>query len=181
MNYYVVDVFTDKSFCGNPAGVCLLDKNIPDETMQNIAMENNLSETAFLLKQDGYYDLRWFTPQVEVDLCGHATMASAYILFRSLEKNTNVLKFHTLSGVLTVEQKGEMLWMNFPSRPAVQGSRYDSIGRAFGVEKYEVYKSADLLVVIDNEETIKSISPDFDILKVMFFSARLGLRCAIGG
>jgi len=165
MNYYVVDVFTDKSFCGNPAGVCLLDKNIPDETMQNIAMENNLSETAFLLKQDGYYDLRWFTPQVEVDLCGHATMASAYILFRSLEKNTNVLKFHTLSGVLTVEQKGDMLWMNFPSRPAVQGSRYDSIGRAFGVEKYEVYKSADLLVVIDNEETIKSISPDFDILK----------------
>jgi len=165
MKYYVVDVFTDKAFGGNPAGVCLLASWLPDETMQNIAMENNLSETAFLIKRDGYYDLRWFTPGLEVDLCGHATMGSAYILFSFVETDASVLSFHTLSGVLTVEQKGDMLWMNFPSRPAVPVSQYDSIGSAFGLESYEMHKSADLLAVVDSQETLERITPNFEILK----------------
>ena len=165
MKYYVVDVFTGKVFGGNPAGVCLLDAWPPDETLQNIAMENNLSETAFLLKQDGYYDLRWFTPELEVDLCGHATMGSAYALFRFEEPNAAVLKFHTQSGVLTVGKKDDMLWMDLPSRPAVPDSKYDSISSALSLKEYEVLKSADLLVILDSEETVISVRPDFKTLK----------------
>lgn len=164
MKYYVVDVFTDMTFGGNPAGVCLLDTWLPDETLQNIATENNLSETAFLIKQDGYYDLRWFTPEIEVDLCGHATMGSAYVLFRFIETTENTMEFHTQSGALTVSRKGDMLWMNFPARPAIPVSQYKSIGSAFGLEKFEMYKSADLLVVADNEDIIKSLNPDFRML-----------------
>jgi len=165
VKYYVVDVFTDKAFGGNPAGVCLLDDWLPDETLQNIAMENNLSETAFLVKRNGYYDLRWFTPEIEIDLCGHATMGSAYVLFKFSETAASVLKFHTQSGELSVKQKGDMLWMDFPSRPARPVSKYESIRGAFDLEEFEVYQSADLLVVFDDEETIKRARPVFEILK----------------
>ena len=165
MKYYVVDVFTDKAFGGNPAGICIMDSRLPDETLQNIAMENNLSETAFPVKRDGYYDLRWFTPTLEIDLCGHATMGSAYVLFNFVETTADTLEFHTQSGILTVKRKGDMLWMDFPSRPAFPIPHIDSIDRALGITHYELYKSADMLVVLDNEETLKSIQPDFDILE----------------
>ena len=165
MKYYIVDVFTENNFSGNPAGVCLLDHWLPDDTLQNIAMENNLSETAFLVKRDGDYDLRWFTPGIEVDLCGHATMGSAFVLFGFVEKAAGILKFHTKSGMLTVEKKGEMLWMDFPSRPSIPVRRYETIGRSLGIKDYEVFKSADLLVVLDNEEAVKSVQPDFEMLK----------------
>ena len=165
MEYYVVDVFTDAVFSGNPAGVCLLGDWLPDGILQNIAMENNLSETAFLVKRDSYYDLRWFTPEIEIDLCGHATMGSAYVLFTFKEKNTNVLEFHTQSGTLTVEKKGDMLWMNFPSRPATPAERYMSIRDALQIDEFEVYKSADLLVVLGNEDMVKQIEPNYDLLK----------------
>jgi len=165
MKYYCVDVFTDKAFGGNPAGVCLLDEWLPDSTMQNIAMENNLSETAFLIKQSDHYDLRWFTPEFEVDLCGHATMGSAYILFNLYEKEANTLRFQTQSGLLTVEQQGDMLWMDFPARPAAPAPRYASIGKALHVESFEMYNSADLLVVLDSEEAVKAMQPDFESLK----------------
>lgn len=165
MKYYVVDVFTDKNFGGNPAGVCLLDAWLPDDTLQNIAMENNLSETAFLVKHGDDYDLRWFTPEIEIDLCGHATMGSAYVLFNALKLKKEVVQFHTQSGRLTVEKKGDMLWMDFPSRPAEQVLQYPSIGKAFNIEEFEVYKSADILVVLNHEESVKQITPDFGILK----------------
>ena len=165
MEYYIVDVFTEAVFSGNPAGVCLLESWLPDEILQNIAMENNLSETAFLVKRDSHYDLRWFTPELEVDLCGHATMGSAYVLFRFKDKNADILSLHTQSGVLAVERKGDMLLMNFPSRPAAPTHRFDSIGGALHIENYEVYKSADLLVVLDNEDAVKSVEPDFEALK----------------
>jgi PhzF family phenazine biosynthesis protein len=165
MRYYVVDVFTDEVFKGNPAGVCLLDDWLPDEKMQCIAMENNLSETAFLVKRSGYYDLRWFTPEIEVDLCGHATMGSAYVLFRFIETAVSCLEFHTQSGVLTVERKGYMLWMDFPSQPGVRVSQYKSIGDAFGIDGYMVYKSADVLVVLESENAVRQIQPDFELLK----------------
>lgn len=167
MKYYVVDVFTDRTFGGNPAGVCLLDAWLPDAILQNIAMENNLSETAFLVKQNGYYDLRWFTPKIEIDLCGHATMGSAYVLFKFREKSVSVLKFQTQSGILSVKQKGEMLWMDFPSRPALPVSKYDGIGTALGIEHYEVHTSADLLVVLDSEEIVKCVQPNFERLKIL--------------
>ena len=165
MRYFVVDAFTDNVFGGNPAGVCLLDTWLPVETMQNIAMENNLSETAFLVKRKGFYDLRWFTPELEVDLCGHATMGSAYALFRFFEPNANVLKFQTQSGMLSVEKKGEMLWMDLPSRPAVPAAKYDIIGSALSLEKFEVYRSDDLLVILDSDEIVKNVLPDFEALK----------------
>ena len=165
MLYYVVDVFTDKVFSGNPAGVCLLDDWLPDESLQYIAMENNLSETAFLVKQNDYYDLRWFTPAIEVDLCGHATMGSAYVLFRFVDTMAKRLEFHTQSGVLFVEQNGDMLWMDFPSRPAVPVYRYESIGRALTIDQYDVLKSEDLLVVLHDEIAIRQIQPDFELLK----------------
>jgi len=171
LNYYVVDVFTDKVFGGNPAGVCLLDDWLPDETLQNIAMENNLSETAYLVKKDGSgsqvacYDLRWFTPTIEIDLCGHATMGSAYVLFTFIEKEAHRIEFHTLSGMLAVEKDSDMLWMDLPSRPADPVQKYDSINKSLGLEDYEVYKSADILIIVDNEEIVKSLRPDFHILK----------------
>jgi len=165
MKYYVVDVFTDEVFGGNPAGVCLLDEWLPDVTLQNIAMENNLSETAFLVKQNGYYDLRWFTPAIEVDLCGHATMGSAFVLFSYYETTACKLDFHTQSGVLTVERKDDMLWMDFPSRPAVRVEQYESIRSALSVEGFEMYKAPDLLVVLDSEHEVLSALPDLELLK----------------
>ena len=98
MQYHVIDVFTDKLFGGNPAGVCLLETWLSDDILQKIAAENNLSETAFLVKQHGYYELRWFTPTIEVDLCGHATLASAFVLFEEIEKTSVEIKFKTQSG-----------------------------------------------------------------------------------
>jgi len=164
MKYYIVDVFTDKVFSGNPAGVCLLDEWLPDETLQNIGMENNLSETAFLVKRDGYYDLRWYTPEIEVDLCGHATMGSAYVLFEFVETTASVLRFQTMSGMLSVEKKDSMLWMDLPSRPPVPVARYETISKAMDLEQYEMLKSADLLVVLDNEQDVLQVKPDFGLL-----------------
>jgi len=165
IKYYVIDIFTDKIFGGNPAGVCLLDEWLPDEMLQNIAMENNLSETAFPVKRNGYYDLRWFTPELEIDLCGHATMGSAYVLFKYVETAASVIEFHSQSGVLTVERKDDMLWMDFPSRPATEAPKYKSIGSAMGIEDYTAYKSADILIVLENEKTVKQIEPDYAQLK----------------
>lgn len=115
MKQYVVDAFTDKVFAGNPAAICVLDKWISDELMQKITTENNLSETAFTVKEGEHYHLRWFTPGGEIDLCGHATLATAYTLFRFYEKDADVLSFDTLSGVLTVRKNGELLEMDFPA------------------------------------------------------------------
>ena len=164
MKYFVVDVFTDKVFGGNPAGVCLLDAWLADDVLQNIAAENNLSETAFVVKSGGYYDLRWFTPFLEVDLCGHATMGSAYVLYNNVGVKEAKIEFHTKSGVLTVEKKGDTQWMDLPARPGTPASRYESVRAAFSVNEFEMYKSADLLVVVDSAETVKNLEPDFDAL-----------------
>ena len=165
MKFYIVDVFTDKAFGGNPAGVCLLDDWLPDEAMQNIAMENNLSETAFLVKKGEQYDLRWFAPEIEVNLCGHATMGSAYILFKFIETTADILHFNTRSGLLSVKKDGDLLWLDFPSRPTAPAARYKSIEKAFGLDSIEVFKSADLLVVLENEDAVRQLAPDFETLK----------------
>ena len=171
MEYHVIDVFTDKLFSGNPAGVCLLESWLSDNTLQNIAAENNLSETAFLVKQNGYYDLRWFTPALEIDLCGHATLASGFVLFEGIEKAADEIKFKTMSGVMAVSRdRGEarengLLYLDFPSWPVTLCPSYQTFSKAFGVEPSAVYKAMDFLVLVENEEILRGIEPDITTLK----------------
>jgi len=166
MKYYVVDVFTDTLFGGNPAGVCLLDTWIDDDLMQKIAFENNLSETAFLVKQDGYYDLRWFTPEVEIDLCGHATLGSAYVLMQFVDPDMKRVEFHTQSGILTVSRdSGDVLIMDFPSRKPEPCPIPDILEKALGTKVLETHMSRDLLVVVENARAVKNMTPDFALLK----------------
>ena len=166
MEYHVIDVFTDKLFGGNPAGVCLLKSWLPDNIMQSIAAENNLSETAFMVKLgDGHYHLRWFTPSVEVDLCGHATMASAFVLFDDTEKDARELKFETMSGLLSVTQEDGLLHLNLPSPALEECTVYPVFEKALGVRPAAVFKSIDFLVLVDSEETLRGIVPDFAVMR----------------
>lgn len=165
MEYHVVDVFTDKLFGGNPAGVCLLGEWLPDDVLQKIAAENNLSETAFLVKQDAYYDLRWFTPSIEIDLCGHATVASAFVLFEETEKASSEITFKTASGIMTVTKVNDLLYLDFPSRPVAVCPAYQTFERSFSVTPAAVYKAIDFLVLLNSEEEVRSIDPDFAVLK----------------
>jgi PhzF family phenazine biosynthesis protein len=165
MQYHVIDVFTDKLFGGNPAGVCLLENWLPDETLQHIASENNLSETAFLVKQDGYYDLRWFTPAMEIDLCGHATLASAFVLFEDAEKATDCIRFKTMSGMMLATRENDVYYLDFPARPVTPCPVYTTFEKALGVTPVATYKAVDFLVLVENEEVLKSINPDFATLK----------------
>ena len=161
MKYYIMDVFTEECFKGNPAGVCIIDEWLSEEMMQGIAFENNLSETAFVVKRDGYYDLRWFTPEVEIDLCGHATLASAYVLMNYVDKGLDRVDFHTLSGVLTVTKKEELYAMNFPSRQPSPCRKPEALEDALGVSVLETHISRDLLILLENEKTVRELKPDF--------------------
>jgi len=145
MQYHVIDVFTNKLFGGNPTGVCLLDSWLSDGFLQYIAAENNLSETAFLVKQNGYYDLRWFTPAMEVDLCGHATMASAFVLFEGAEKAACEIKFKTMSGMMAVTRANDLLYLDFPSRLVKPWPTYQTFEKAFCVKPVALYKAVDFL------------------------------------
>lgn len=160
MKQYVVDAFTDKVFAGNPAAICVLDKWISDELMQKITTENNLSETAFTVKEGEHYHLRWFTPGGEIDLCGHATLATAYTLFRFYEKDADVLSFDTLSGVLTVRKNGELLEMDFPAYELSPVEVTDKMVDAIGVKPLEAYMGRDLLCVVSSEDEVKNATPD---------------------
>jgi len=162
MKYYVVNAFTDTMFGGNPAGVCLLEKPLEDKVMQCIAMQNNLAETAFLLKSDGRYSLRWFTP--EVDLCGHATLATAFVLMTYVDIAMTLVDFHTKSGVLSVVKDNEMFVMDFPSRNPLPCAIPDSLENALGTKVLETHLSRDLLVVVENEESVQRLKPDLSLL-----------------
>lgn len=161
MKYYVVDSFADEVFKGNPAGVCVLDGEIASELMQNIAMENNLSETAFTYKVGERYKLRWFTPGFEINLCGHATLATAYVIFEFVEPKRKIVEFETLSGVLTVERKGELYEMSFPKLMPEKITVTDDMIAALGVAPVEAYSERDLYVVLENEEAVKAFVPDY--------------------
>jgi len=166
MQYHVIDVFTDELFGGNPAGVCLLETWLPDGVLQSIAAENNLPETAFLVRHDDYYDLRWFTPALEIDLCGHATIASAFVLFEKAEKNAREIRFKTISGIMKVAQKGDgLLYLDFPARPVAPCPNYPVFEEAFGIKPVEAYKAVDFMVLVDSEDTLREITPDFFMLK----------------
>jgi PhzF family phenazine biosynthesis protein len=164
---YQVDAFTSEVFSGNPAAVCILDAWIDDRRLQSVAAENNLSETAFLVQNENEFDLRWFTPTTEVGLCGHATLASAFVQFFYRGWSEDKIRFQTRkSGQLMVARKGEVLEMDFPARPAHPRTHPDALGRALGGTPQKVYGSAeDLMVVFDSEKTITEIQPDFAILE----------------
>lgn len=158
---YQIDAFASKLFEGNPAAVCPLDTWLPDGIMQSVAEENNLSETAFVVPKGDGFHIRWFTPASEVDLCGHATLAAAYVLFNILGYRRDKIEFDSQSGILTVTKDGEWLVMNFPAQPPVPCDIPDQIVGAFGIKPVECLKSEDLVVVFECEEDIASANPDF--------------------
>ena len=166
MMIYQVDAFTDEPFSGNPAAVCIMDELYGESWMQNVAREMNLSETAFLQKQAEGYNLRWFTPAVEVELCGHATLASAHILWEiGLLKPGEQAIFHTLSGTLTANRNGEWIEMDFPAKVEEQASAPDGLIEALGVAvKYVGKNQFDYLVEVESEEIVRTIKPDFGLL-----------------
>ena len=165
MDYYVVDAFTDKLFSGNPACICVSEKTLSNEVMQNIAFENNLSETAFIYKNGKNYILRWFTPSFEIDLCGHATLAAAFIVFTHLDCDKDKVNFETVSGVLSVIRKGDLYEMTFPKRIAQNIMKKPDIVELLGFEPLELYSERDLYVIMNNEEEVKNYIPDYTKLK----------------
>lgn len=160
MKYYVVDAFTEKIFEGNPAGICVLDKWLPDQLMQDITNENNLAETAFTVREANGYHLRWFTPGGEIDLCGHATLATAYLLMRFFEPGTDKITFQTKSGQLEVVKADDLLEMDFPTYSLTQVDVTKEIEDAIGVSPVEVWKGRDLVCVLENEEQIYAVQPN---------------------
>lgn len=161
---YQFDAFTRQRFGGNPAAICVLNDWLDPEIMQQIAAENNVSETAFFVGGNGSYDLRWFTPEVEIDLCGHATLATAHLILNHMEPNIDEVRFHTKSGDLSVTRDGEMLSMLFPARPPAPIETPALIAEALGAEPQEVFQSRDILVLFEKEQVVRDLSPDFDSL-----------------
>jgi predicted PhzF superfamily epimerase YddE/YHI9 len=163
---YQVDAFTDKLFSGNPAAVCPLDAWLPDATMQAIAAENNLAETAFFVREDDGYALRWFTPTVEVDLCGHATLASGYVVFHHLKPALESVNFRTMkAGTLRVSRRGaELLEMDFPSRPAQAVAPPPDLLAALGGKPQAVLRARDCLVVYGSAAEVAALKPDMAAL-----------------
>ena len=162
-----VDSFTDRRFAGNPAAVCLLAQARDERWMQDVAREMNLSETAFLVQKDGGFDLRWFTPTVEVDLCGHATLASAHVLWEEGHLAPHQpARFHTRSGVLGAEKKGAWIEMDFPATPAEPVASVEGLESALGVKaKYIGRPRFDYLVEVDSVEDVRRLNPDFSALR----------------
>ena len=155
MKQYVVDAFTDSVFHGNQAAVCVLDKWPSEELMMSITRENNFSETAFTVKEGKKYHLRWFTPGGEIDLCGHATLGTAYVLFRFYEQDADKLVFTMLSGDLIVTRNGELLEMEFPAYDLKPVEVTDAMEEALGVRPIAAYIARDLLCVLDDEQTVR--------------------------
>jgi PhzF family phenazine biosynthesis protein len=166
---YQVDAFTNKVFSGNPAAVCPRNEWLSDAMMQQIAMENNLAETAFYVKQNDQYELRWFTPTEEVDLCGHATLAAAYVLFYHEGFQGDTIPFYSpRSGPLTVSRRGDLLTLNFPTDTYKQIELSEKIFACFDVKPQQAYKGkTDYMLVFENEDVIKNIKPAFHIISNM--------------
>lgn len=156
---YQVDAFTSRLFSGNPAAVCPLEKWLDERTMQDIAGENNLAETAFFVGGKGRYDIRWFTPVVEVGLCGHATLASAYVIFEHLEPSLEAVAFQSKSGELRVTRSGGVLTLDFPSWAPSRTEPSEALARALGAAPREVWRSQDLMAVYASEDEVRSLRP----------------------
>ena len=160
MKQYIVDAFTNKPFSGNPAAVCVMDNWPSEESMMKLAMENNLSETAFIVKEGNGYRLRWFTPGTEVELCGHATLASSFVILNYYEPGSNAVIFYTLSGELIVERKDNLYEMNFPTYELKEIPVTDAMEEAFGIRPKKAMLGLDLICVFENEDQVKNMVPD---------------------
>lgn len=165
--YFQVNAFTSQPFGGNPAGVCLLQDWLPDDQLQRIAAENQLSETAFLVRRDGFFALRWMTPAAEVDLCGHATLASAFVLFSELNHKERRVDFQTKSGLLSASLRDDLIELDFPSRPPAPSGVSDNVIRALGATPLEVLKSRDYVAVFGSEVDVASLKPDMNLVSAL--------------
>ena len=167
LEIYQVDAFTTVPFAGNPAAVVPLESWLPDETMLAIAAENNLAETAFFVGGNSDYQLRWFTPEVEVDLCGHATLASAHVLYEVLKTESRAIRFQTKSGELTVTCKDDLIVLDFPSRPPVETDVPDGFIEALGGTPVKVLKSRDYFAVYATQGEVAALNPDFKAISAL--------------
>lgn len=165
LTLYQVDAFSNRLFGGNPAAVCPLDAWLPENTMQAIAMENNLSETAFVVHEAAGWRIRWFTPVTEVKLCGHATLAAAWVLFHHIERDARELHFNSLSGPLAVKREGALLVLDFPRQHTEPVDVHPLLAEALGVTPLEVRAADDWLVVLEEEAQLRTLSPDMTKLK----------------
>ena len=165
ISIYHVDAFTDKLFGGNPAAVCPLEEWPDDQVMQQIGAENNLAETAFFVREGDSFKLRWFTPAVEVDLCGHATLASAHVLFNHLGYMGTTIRFQSRSGELRTTKAGDLITLDFPTNKPKATKKPEVLARALGKDPVEVYASSSLLAVFESQDDIMNLAPDFDLVK----------------
>ena len=165
---YQIDAFTESVFGGNPAAICPLDAWLPEARMQAVAAENNLSETAFFVPGSDGYDLRWFTPTTEVDLCGHATLASAHLIFQRLDPGAETVRFSTRSGVLEVTRKDDLLVMDFPSLDAAPIDVPPVLIEGLGLAPDEVLRATNYLAVFEREAHVASLSPDMEKLTELY-------------
>ncbi len=175
---YIVDAFTPEPFAGNPAAVCVMDSWPNDEAMMKLAMENNLSETAFIVKEPEGYHLRWFTPATEVELCGHATLASSYVILNIIEPESSEVRFNTLSGELIITRKEDLLEMNFPAGEQREIPVTDEMEEAFGARPIKALLGMDLICVFDSEEIVSNMAPPEQLL--MKLEGRLQVPTARG-
>ncbi|WNJ98971.1 PhzF family phenazine biosynthesis protein [Thalassospiraceae bacterium LMO-JJ14] len=164
---YQLDAFTDRPFGGNPAAVCPLDEWLPDDVMQSIALENNLSETAFYVPEGNGFRLRWFTPEIEVDLCGHATLATGALILEKLDTAREEVAFETRSGTLGVRRNGDMLVMDFPALAASDAPVPDGLEEALGASPVRFLRAVKNMAVFEKEADVLAIRPDFDFIKQM--------------
>lgn len=165
MKQYIVDAFANELFSGNPAAVCVMDEWITEELMMKITKENNLSETAFAVREGKKYHLRWFTPGGEIDLCGHATLATAFVIMNFYDKECKKIVFKTLSGDLIVERKGELYEMSFPAYSLDKIDNFDIISKTLGIIPKEVYLGRDLLCVLNSPSEVYEFEPQLDKIK----------------
>ncbi len=167
LKIYQIDAFADKVFSGNPAAVCILDSWLDASLMQQIAAENNLAETAFVVKDNGQYHIRWFTPEIEVDLCGHATLASAFVLFRHYNTDSETIDFYSpRSGALIVDKGHDDFYvMDFPADVIEKVESIPELNEAFGTNPLQTFKGkTDYLLIYDSQKTIENITPNFFLL-----------------
>ena len=165
LKLFQVDAFSSTTLGGNPAAVCPLDEWLPDEKLLAIAAENNVAETAYFVGSGDRYQLRWFTPEVEVDLCGHATLAASWVLFNELNVEAETLKFSTRGGELRVNRRGDLLAMDFPATEPVFREPPPGLLEALGIANAEVLEARDFIVVVESEAEVARVSPDFALLK----------------
>lgn len=181
MKQYIVDAFTDRIFHGNPAAVCVLEQWLPEDVMQALAEENRLSETAFTVKENGAYRLRWFTPGGEIDLCGHATLATAFVLLNRYEKDADLVSFQTMSGALSVRRSGGLYEMDFPAYAPKQVPVTEEMTAAIGVRPVEAWLARDLVCVLPSAQDVEACTPELqkaqELLGLLLHTTAPGTDC----